>query len=182
MFFDIALTWVARSDMKCRKSILSGGPAEEIQLPAWSWIGWQGGVLNTRKGINNLQTCFFSGIETFPITEWFASETPHALVKKRIKSQWFEYKDQLSDLSKPLPPGWNRHDYPHRGTLYPKGGGKYCFTHESLLNAKFWHPVPIFDKRKSTFQDISKTMRYKPLTRGATPFNGLSPILTGLAR
>lgn len=161
MFFDIALTWDARSDMKRRKSTHSGGPAEEIQLPSWSWIGWQGGVLNAREGIDDLETWSFSGIETFPITEWFAIETPYALVR-RIKSQWFDYKDQLSDLSKPLPPGWSRHDYTPRrpGTLYPKGGGKYCFTHESLPNARFWHPVPIFDESKSIQQDMSQSMPY----------------------
>jgi hypothetical protein len=167
MFFDIALAWDSGSNMRRRGSSHYGNSEERIQLPSWSWIGWQGQVENSHSqdDMNAVEISSFNGYcsptETFPITEWYASETPHTVARRRIKSQWFDYKNKLRDFSRPPPPGWIRDDYvPSHKSWYPKGCGNYCFTHESIPNTKFWHPIPIFDTTQSTQLAMSQSMPY----------------------
>lgn len=59
-----------------------------------------------------------------PITDWYTSHSPDDPPDswRRIKTTWYENRDSYKDLTRPLPPGWVRHDAPEEG---PGRDGRY---------------------------------------------------------
>ncbi|KAL4730912.1 hypothetical protein ACLX1H_002954 [Fusarium chlamydosporum] len=108
-------------------------------LPSWSWIGWKGRV---DPGYNEATRVGARGVieESTPITEWYTSRSPDDPPQqwRRIESTWYKTRDSYKDFTKPLPPGWTRHDAPDRSPgqngphFYPDGCEKYVFQHESM--------------------------------------------------
>lgn len=158
MFFDRGLGWRGllqdNIDLRRRKPSrkLRNSNFPESGLPSWSWVGWGGRVLINFYREEALQPFYpyptherFS--ETIPTTEWFTSDsldTPQGK-RRRIRSTWFENRDGYKDFSRPLPPGWTRHDRPktiNDSRLYPDGCDKFFFTHEQSL--RMWlYPFPV---------------------------------------
>ncbi|KAF4971126.1 hypothetical protein FSARC_1959 [Fusarium sarcochroum] len=72
------------------------------------------------------------------------------------------FGDSYKDFTKPMPPGWTRHDAPevspYHGEphLYPDGCEKYVFTHEAMpetdegLPPEWYYPYPVIDIQEST--------------------------------
>ncbi|KAH7116513.1 hypothetical protein B0J13DRAFT_599977 [Dactylonectria estremocensis] len=168
MFFEHALAWRPLwSHTSLRRRIRSDRAVEsQLQpsgLPSWSWIGWQGLVTDgygEAARINDRQHWIE---ETIPITEWYTSQSPSDPSSRwrRIRSTWYENRDSYKDFTKPLPPGWTRHDAPETGTfrgeawLYPDGCKKYFFTHKDMPDTDqnmgaWYYPFPVADIQEST--------------------------------
>ncbi|KAI1455344.1 heterokaryon incompatibility protein-domain-containing protein [Annulohypoxylon moriforme] len=168
MFFDRALGWrPCWKQVNLRRRVASersfDSKLNPSQLPSWSWIGWQGlltGGYGEAARINNRQNYIE---ETFPITEWYTAGSPTAAAseRRRIRSTWFTDRESYKDFSKPLPPGWTRHDTstqaPFRGDpfLYPDGCGEYIFKHEAMTDPDtetnaWYYPFPVANISEST--------------------------------
>lgn len=172
MFFDRVLSWRAvlhhrglrrrRESANLRKSKFS-----ECGLPSWSWVGWNGFValdFYREEGMRFYPDRRPKSIsETFPITEWFTSDSPDTPPerRRRIRSTWFEQRDNYKDLSRPMPSGWTRHDAPTRTNephLYPDGCGRYIFSHTS--GTLWFFPVPVATIDESTPPFVPAQTRY----------------------
>ena len=165
MLFDRALGWSPlwkHTNLRRRTSSKSN-----IHIPSWSWIGWQGMVDAGRREAMRTNPRMSDIQETIPITEWYTSETPAGSPLRRIRSTWFENRESYKDFTRPLPPGWTRHEAPpvdERRTLqthekelylYPEGCGDYYFKHPSMTAADndcdFWYyPFPVPEIGPST--------------------------------
>jgi hypothetical protein len=150
MFFDVALRWRSAHELERRKPTVVAGPPP--YLPTWSWMGWKGQISsdNTFDAdfIRNADT-FCNRSQTFPITQWYTSDAI-AGPWRRIKSKWFEYRQEL-ETTKDLPPSWSRHlltEPTHPDPSPCQGDGDsppYYYTHPAVPSTQFWFPVPIFD-------------------------------------
>ncbi|RDL35998.1 uncharacterized protein BP5553_06610 [Venustampulla echinocandica] len=152
-FFDISLAWHNVYDVTRRRpsSNFKGDPSKN-GLPSWSWMGWHG------------NTCFPWDLEFHtsngdkygflaPVTTWFTMASPLSLPRRRIESQWFDYKKSAQGGSGRLLEGWNRGEYEppkwlkrrdkFRVPHLPKDLPQFCYTHSSNPERKFWYPVPI---------------------------------------
>lgn len=167
MYFEQCLEWRPYWDHSNLKRRVSSdrsaanklGPCE---LPSWSWVGWQGMVrmdedatrINARQ--NNIK-------ETFPITEWYCGQFPtdEPSKRRRIRSTWYEERASRKDFTKPLPPGWTRHDLSIRASfrdepaLFPDGCGDYVFRHPAMCDPDteindWYYPFPVADIQPST--------------------------------
>ncbi|KAK7937646.1 HET-domain-containing protein [Apiospora aurea] len=160
MFFERGLGWRHGPSLrtKVRRRSPSRRPDRQgrsfsssvSDLPSWSWIGWQGRVTMGRDGeaarINNRS---HEIEETVPITKWYTARSPDAGPSQRreINSTWFEDREKYKDFSKPLPPGWTRHEAPGldhfgRPRPYPDGCADYVFRHDAM-------PAPTPETRQS---------------------------------
>ncbi|KAK5074382.1 hypothetical protein LTS08_005335 [Lithohypha guttulata] len=157
MFFERALAWRPQWHFtNLRRRVISDRPASArvsaSALPSWSWIGWHG-MMTMQYGeamrINDRQ---YSMEEIIPVTEWYTSAAPSGQPLRRIRSTWYENREQYKDLSKPLPDGWTRLEADSIGTfrdeprLYPDGCGKYVFQHRDMpaKDSQYWYyPFPV---------------------------------------
>ncbi|KAI1390059.1 heterokaryon incompatibility protein-domain-containing protein [Hypoxylon trugodes] len=138
------------------------------QLPSWSWVGWQGLLTAGYGEAARINTRQYYIQETFPITEWYTANSPTAAPseRRRINSTWYADRDSYKDLSKPLPPGWTRHEAPKGNDfIYPDGCGEFVFEHERMEDpddeTKPWYyPVPIPDISESTPPTIVEQTAY----------------------
>ncbi|KAG5657619.1 hypothetical protein KAF25_007652 [Fusarium avenaceum] len=144
-------------------------------LPSWSWIGWEG-IVNT--GYNEATRVGIRGTieESTPITEWYTSHSPDDPPEKwrRIKKTWYENRDIYKDFTRPLPPGWIRHNAPDKAPgnngphLYPDGCDKYVFEHESMphdeisttSSRNWYYPFPVLELDESTQPDMPEQTEY----------------------
>ncbi|KAI6766008.1 hypothetical protein HG530_007078 [Fusarium avenaceum] len=146
-------------------------------LPSWSWLGWKGSV---HPGYN--EAIRVGGGETIeestPITEWYTSRSPDDPPDRwrRIKTTWYEKRDIYKDLTRPLPPGWVRHNAPgdtpeeNGPHLHPDGCEKYVFQHESLphenvatstMGSRNWYyPFTVPEIDGSTQPDMPEQTEY----------------------
>ncbi|POR31388.1 Uncharacterized protein TPAR_08365 [Tolypocladium paradoxum] len=168
MFFERGLGWRPYWEhTNLRRRTSSDSPAgsrlSPSGLPSWSWIGWQGSVYCGYEDAARVDYQQFRIEETIPITEWYTSHSPidPPSQRRRIRSTWFENRDSYKDFTKPLPPGWTRHnaaetgglrDEPH---LYPDGCDKYVFKHAAMPDSDkemwaWYYPFPVADIQKST--------------------------------
>ncbi|TGO07639.1 hypothetical protein BTUL_0258g00170 [Botrytis tulipae] len=131
-------------------------------LPSWSWVSWHG-LLNIfaygeAARINDRQKMIE---ETIPITKWYTSNSSSDFPenRRRIRSTWFENRDNYKDFAKPLATGWSCHDAPDTGSfrgephLYPDGCGKYVFKHVNMPDSdigSWYYPFPVPDIHNST--------------------------------
>lgn len=176
MFFDRVLGWRAllhHRNLRRRERKESTEPRDaqfsESGLPSWSWVGWDGFVsidFCREEGMGFYMDRFPERFnETIPITEWFTGDnldTPQEK-RRRIRSTWFEHRDELyKDFSRPLPPGWTRHDMPKTTNeelrLYPDGCDKYFFTHKS--GTSWFYPFPVTKVDESTSPFVPTQTRY----------------------
>jgi hypothetical protein len=144
-------------------------------LPSWSWIGWKGSVYSgyneaTRIGEGDTIE------ETTPITEWYTSRSPDDPPNRwrRIKTTWYETRDSYKDFTRPLPPGWVRHDAPKEAPrdngphLYPDGCDKYVFEREALphdeisttASRNWYYPFPVPEIDEATQPDMPEQTEY----------------------
>lgn len=90
---------------------------------------------------------------TDPVTEWFAIESPSAVVRRPIKSAWHNYKMLAQSDNSPLPSGWERLDSGpelkkklesnYGSHSFPRDVPGSCFRHCSDSDDIFyWYPVP----------------------------------------
>lgn len=175
MFFDRVLGWRAllhHRNLRRRKRNESTEPRDakfsESGLPSWSWVGWDGFVsidFYREEAMRFYPDRFPKRIsETIPIAEWFTSDSPNTPKEKRrwIRPTWFERRDGFKDFSRPLPPGWTRHDMPktikEELRLYPDGCDKYFFTHDS--GTSWFYPFPVTEIDESTPPFVPAQSRY----------------------
>ncbi|XDG04010.1 hypothetical protein ABKA04_003625 [Annulohypoxylon sp. FPYF3050] len=201
MFFDRALGWRPYwRHTNLRRRVESERSADSklnpSRLPSWSWVGWQGlltGGYGEAARINNRQNYIE---ETFPITEWYTADSPTAETseRRRIRSTWFTDRESFKDLSKPLPPGWTRHDastqtsFHGEPLLYPDGCGEFIFRHEKMTDPdeeinSWYYPFPVADISESTppvlveqteylFCETQRAYLWARRTRSDDPFRG----------
>ncbi|KAK7917985.1 hypothetical protein PG985_009859 [Apiospora marii] len=174
MFFDRALGWTPHwSHINLRRRLTSDrSPENRLSpsgLPSWSWTGWQGLVSLVALGeaaCINPRYCRVE--ETTPITTWYTGPSPQTppSERRRVRSTWFEDRQDYKDLSRSLPPGWTRHDAPATGSfrdepfLHPDGCDRYIFKHEAMPppgsdgdvgdEERAWHyPFPVAEIHES---------------------------------
>ncbi|KAI0896574.1 heterokaryon incompatibility protein-domain-containing protein [Annulohypoxylon nitens] len=201
MFFDRALGWRPYwRHTNLRRRVESERSADSklnpSRLPSWSWVGWQGlltGGHGEAARINNRQNYIE---ETFPITKWYTADSPtaDASERRRITSIWFTDREGYKDLSKPLPPGWTRHDastqtsFHGEPLLYPDGCGEFIFRHEKMTDPdeetnSWYYPFPVADISESTppvlvdqteylFCETRRAYLWARSTRSDDPFRG----------
>ncbi|KAF7923143.1 uncharacterized protein EAE98_007848 [Botrytis deweyae] len=163
MFFERGLGWYPYwNDRNIRRRNFSERFGKDrpsrAGLPSWSWVGWHGNLDIFRCGeaariVGN--PCRIE--ETIPITEWYTSKSSSDLPenRRRIRSTWFENRDNNKDFAKPLPTGWSCHDAPDTGSLrgephlHPDGCGKYIFKHADMPDL-WYYPFPVPDIHNST--------------------------------
>ncbi|KAI1132615.1 heterokaryon incompatibility protein-domain-containing protein [Nemania abortiva] len=163
--FDSALGWYPPigSYMRRRKGQEPGSSPnhDRVQLtpcglPSWSWIGWKGRFNESRWDTALIDEYSDTIRETFPITNWFTAQSPTATNSKRrpIFPTWLTDREGYKDLSKPLPPGWTRHDASEQGgsIVYPDGCGQFIFKHNALggQSKRWYYPFPVADISAST--------------------------------
>lgn len=145
--FDSALMWhlgfpgstTEKRDDSGRKNLL----ALTSRLPSWSWLSWKS------SGCSVLEEQTFRSRDvrsswTIPITQWFTHETPGAIKKRPIQSDWLRLRETFNDIECELPEGWTREKYDkekHRQP--PEGLGLYVYRHAAMGDEYFWVPVPI---------------------------------------
>ncbi|KAH8728531.1 heterokaryon incompatibility protein-domain-containing protein [Phaeosphaeriaceae sp. PMI808] len=156
IFFDAALLWQPNGELTRR--VPSGNTqhptATEACLPSWSWIGWAGDVNfdNWATGNDWVAACrgliATSKCQTFPMTQWYTSDSLKATERRHIDVEWFTWRNLYQDPTRQLPPGWKRSRKKPNEILtiedYPDGYGKYLYQHKSC-SATFWYPMPLFD-------------------------------------
>ncbi|TGO43108.1 hypothetical protein BHYA_0003g00620 [Botrytis hyacinthi] len=167
MFFERGLGWSSfweYSNLRRRKFSENFGKDRPSQagLPSWSWVGWRGLLNLSMYGeAARINDRLHRIEETISITEWYTSKSPSDLPenRRRIRSTWFENRDNYKDFAKPLPSGWSCHDAPDTGSFrgepqfYPDGCGKYIFKHAEVPSSdmrSWYYPFPVSDIRDST--------------------------------
>lgn len=170
MMFERGLGWKTISPSHNLKRRIRSSRSHDSQLtpsglPSWSWIGWEGVV---QSGYNEATRIGIRGMieESTPITEWYTSRSPDDTPNRwrRIKRTWYENRDSYKDFTRPLPPGWIRHDAPEKAPgdkgphLYPDRCDKYVFEHESMphdeisttASRNWYYPFPVPEVDEST--------------------------------
>ncbi|RFN46088.1 hypothetical protein FIE12Z_9689 [Fusarium flagelliforme] len=181
MMFERGLGWkpfLPRTNLERR--VHSSRP-QSVQLkpsglPSWSWIGWMGDI----EPAGPEATLMMLGgedegiEETTPITEWYTSHSSTDPPSKwrRIRSTWYDNRDSYKDFTRPLPPGWTRHEAPEKSPwddgphLYPDGCDKFVFKHEDwpetdYEEVKGWfYPFPITPVDETTLPDMPEQTEY----------------------
>lgn len=171
MFFDRVLGWrsLPRHGSLRRRTAsteVRESKFSESGLPSWSWVGWDG-LLSVDFYREEAMRFYhdrnpLSISETFPITEWFTSDSPHTPPerRRRIRSTWFDNRDTYKDISRPLPPGWTRHEAPNttEPRLYPDGCGKHVFSH--AFGTSWFFPFPVTQIDETTPPFVPAQTRY----------------------
>jgi hypothetical protein len=112
MYFDLALSW--RSSYECdltrrMPSYDSEGAQNKISgLPSWSWIGWKGSIELKDDTYDAADEIGDYLQDTYPITEWYASDSPEGQRRRRILPTWHIDRENAEDSNRPLPEGWTR--------------------------------------------------------------------------
>lgn len=160
MFFDAALLWHSRGDLKRRVPIETGKRYRFANdcLPSWSWVGWQGEVdfRGWYTGNEFVAGCIswirLSRQQTAPVTTWYTSnDASGGAEKRRIEVAWSTWRDRFKSPDSKLPPGWKKRrrrtseDFNFKNNDAPDGYGKYVYSNESCERASFWYPVPLSD-------------------------------------
>ncbi|KAF5672042.1 hypothetical protein FHETE_3914 [Fusarium heterosporum] len=177
MFFDHSLCWRPYFSRELERRVLSTRPIEDrfisSDLPSWSWLGWKGSINtcnDTAIRVNKRQS---SIEEAFPITEWYASNSPTCpqAKRRRIRSTWYENRDVYKDFTKPMPPGWSRRDVAAQPPpqseprLYPEGCDRYVFKHESMPEhngepLEWFYPFPVHEIQVSTPPSVPEQTQF----------------------
>jgi hypothetical protein len=158
LYFDVALLWLPEKPGAKRKksSGKSSSMAAPAHLPSWSWMGWDMDLEFKLKQVWK-QQCFEahreSGNYIVPILNWFTMRTPDSRPedRRRIRSEWFDYKCRSRVPGKPLPSGWSRHqtildaDGKERAKdrIRQSESGQPYFTHDAFPERQFLYPLPI---------------------------------------
>ncbi|TLS26079.1 hypothetical protein PpBr36_06884 [Pyricularia pennisetigena] len=178
MFFDRVLGWKPYyAHVNLLRRTASKRPEENrlspAGLPSWSWIGWQGLVSCADGEATKISSEATRREETIPITKWYTGPSPKTPPSKRqrIRSTWFEDRDSYKNTTKPLPPGWTRHEFPTTGPwsekvfLYPDGCGRSFYTHAAtppgLDLGDMWHyPFPVAEINDTTPPSLPEQTEY----------------------
>lgn len=178
MFFDRMLGWNPLwTHVNLQRRTRSKRPSDKrltpSGLPSWSWIGWRGlvsGADSEAMGINNRLPQIE---ETIPITEWYTGPSPKtpSSERQRIMSTWFENRESSKDPSKPLPPGWTRHDAPKTGNfreepfLHPDGCDRFIYKHHAMPLDRdayegWYYPFPVAEINDTTLPCMPEQTEY----------------------
>ncbi|KPM35716.1 hypothetical protein AK830_g10867 [Neonectria ditissima] len=163
MQFDRCLGWKPYWGFtNLERRVKSDRPPESrltpSDLPSWSWIGWQG-LLNVASETARINTRKDWIEETTPVTDWYTSSSAKGSHRRRIHSTWYEDREKNKDFTKPLPPGWTRHDasslksFRDEPPLFPDGCGKFIFKHDGLPDKdcdSWFYPFPVAEITEST--------------------------------
>ncbi|TGO36290.1 hypothetical protein BHYA_0129g00110 [Botrytis hyacinthi] len=151
-FFDIALFWYGEVDSSRRKvSPNFSGNATQNGLPSWSWMGWNG-------HIRFPEDCEFESIKSFdlvgftePVTEWYIMETHESNTRRRISSQWHQYRIGVIENDV----GWVKKEYelgpPLANRFYrSKDLRSHTCSHESQSGPTlYWYTLPSVEPQNS---------------------------------
>lgn len=164
MLFDRGLGWRPHwNHTNLRRRVQSDRPSSSrisnFSLPSWSWTGWQGFVTSGYGEAARINDRQYWIEETIPITKWYTSSSPTGSPLRRVRSTWFENRDEFKDFTKPLPPGWTRHKVladdsgDDKIRLYPDGCNGHIFKHCNMPDEdcdSWYYPFPVTDIREST--------------------------------
>ncbi|RDW56361.1 hypothetical protein BP5796_13236 [Coleophoma crateriformis] len=137
-------------------------------LPSWSWVGWQGMVGWDHDAVR-VHPRYNRFCETIPITEWSTWDIKSRMPIRRIRSTWLEKQSEYKDHSRPLPPGWTRHDPSEAGSfrgeplLWPDGCGEHVYKHANMPDDGYetWsYPFPVADIQSTTLSDMPEQVAY----------------------
>ncbi|KAK3688341.1 heterokaryon incompatibility protein-domain-containing protein, partial [Podospora appendiculata] len=147
-FLETSLLWRANvpSGLRRRKA---SDPALQHQIPpSWTWAGWNGYLflffLTSEHYIkyphSQSANHYFPPYQAIPYLEWHTrtSKTADPVPIPR-QNEWYDFKTQYMGKETGLPPGW-RFYCPVRYENRPVG---YYYTHDTVPDIKFWHPVPL---------------------------------------
>jgi hypothetical protein len=144
LFFEAALMWNPIGTLKRRHSTRRS--KWKSQLPSWSWLGWHGQVNFSEASVIRKGVCR-------PVTTWYTLEDPTSSKKRRIASNWYEYKCLAQDTTQTLLPGWEREELKRetdseRAKSNPMSRPKYHYFHSSSPDDFFGYPVPVLESTR----------------------------------
>src|ERR1700722_5961284 len=74
--------------------------------------GWDGMATRAFLGISNFRTSTGDDHGFLePVTTWFTMESLSSLTRRKVESQWFDYKKSAQGGSEQLLEGWTRREY-----------------------------------------------------------------------
>jgi hypothetical protein len=173
MMFDTALGWDSEwAQLRERVPSQSGGI--DRQIPAWSWLSWQGPFVWRNLGEAGVNTSASEAHlkvkvkETSPITEWYASSTPEGKTRRKIVPTWYQDRKQAKDPRQPMADGWCRHEATSvfgmgRGRAFPDGCSSHVYEHRNTpgKNGQYWfYPFRVPSIEPSTPFSNPAQMRY----------------------
>ncbi|KAF7557402.1 hypothetical protein G7Z17_g663 [Cylindrodendrum hubeiense] len=139
-FFDIFLAWSSLySDIE-RRYTTDATIAKNAGLPSWSWIGWQGEITFPYDAEFQFIKAWHypeqkSGFRE-PVTQWFTMASPNASNKRKVGSQWYNYKLKSSDdANSETLEGWSQrlNERQHQVQRFKLPGGEpnHVYSHTS---------------------------------------------------
>ncbi|KAG8534389.1 uncharacterized protein KY384_001234 [Bacidia gigantensis] len=177
MQFDRALGWrPTYYHEQLRRRTLSDRPnssrLSDYPLPSWLWVGWQAAFVSNEDEVIRINSMWKFIDETFPITEWYTSNSPHGSPLRRIRSTWYERLDTLKGTTKPLPEGWTRDKragFDNDRDICDKAGRKIgkLYLHNAEQRELFPKPVAEdADMSRLELVAIYRLKRHKPKKDG----------------
>ena len=161
MFIDAMLLWQPDGDLVRRVPVYNANKnlatTDNICLPSWSWVGWQG-VLNFDGWYtaNDFVASCSGWIATtrcqiVSTTTWYTCTTRHGTDRQKIDCLWTEWRERYKDPEIELPEGWTKR-LRKEDELFtcedpPNGYGKYVYQFEGSENPTFWYPLPLRDPK-----------------------------------
>ncbi|KAF5869953.1 putative heterokaryon incompatibility protein [Botrytis fragariae] len=155
LFFEIGLMWNPIGVGERRHST----EKEILQLPSWSFLGWQVGASFADDGEFEATSWFraeyLKGVYK-PITTWYTMNHSKSTNRRKIASTWYKYKVLAENTTQTplkgwmrMPFGWNS-GYPmHLNTFaYSGDGQEYAYWQSNSPDRWYKYPVPVLDSKK----------------------------------
>jgi hypothetical protein len=156
MFIDAMLLWQPGGDLVRRVPVDTNKTfttTDNICLPSWSWVGWQGilnfdGWYTANDFVASCSGWIASArCQIVSTTTWYACTTHHGTDRRKINCLWTEWRERYKDPDTELPEGWTKR-LKKEGESFtcenpPDGYGKYVYQFEGSENPTFWYPLPL---------------------------------------
>ena len=157
MFFDEALLWQPRSRLGRR--IPTQSSSEEMMLPSWSWVGWEGEIESSQWAHewDCLSLQYYKGAVIWKLNSTVAwSHGDICEQRQPIDPSSHRYRRCSTDNSIPLPPGWSR-----------KPVKEYAlFVHRRLPSINFGYPIPLPKRNQQNAPHILSKFLFGQTRRG----------------
>jgi Heterokaryon incompatibility protein (HET) len=165
-FFNHALLWL--NNRSSSRRYAKAGTVENVCLPSWSWVGWHGDFdsdnwITESEFQISLQMRSIGRLSVTSSVRWYFSRTPQGSWTE-ISCDWDGYRQQFLDSDAHMPPpGWTRHKAPvgkipllwHPIHVEQLGHSpRWIYTHKSLPDAEFWHPVSLSNPEDDLYVNI----------------------------
>jgi hypothetical protein len=122
LFFNNTFLWTWNGSPKRKIP-----PPGTLGLPSWSWAGWYDMrsspechswdadrdyvKCSIKKRWTSLRYDEFPNYQTYPILQWYSSNTISPEGRRPVANRGYAYRDLARDLDQPLSSGWSRHEY-----------------------------------------------------------------------